>query len=486
MPIFHVFQQLLHFIDRMEAHLMQHAENEPRVYDYIIMGCGISALTAAKHLLAKNAILILESYGVPGGNHQSYVIDGMEFDIGAICFNTTDEQFKHFPELLDSCLPKAVDVRKICTNGSVGQYPFDWKTEASSLTLRERLSCLASLLACRFRKDRQDDARSYARSRIGDFLYQRVGLDLYIKRLFGVDAANIDYDFALKRMQWLSRETSLSFRIGRFVRRQMKKIPSWGETVVRPPGGFGRYYEKALFRLRDQGVEFVLDEKALKIETTAGITAVTTANRTYLAKKLISTIPLDEASGLCGLPETKLPTVTLLSLFVALRGSWLPGCSILYNFHKLGNWKRITVHSDFYPGPGSYDKHCTVEITVPPGMMAPAPADAFAEVEAHLRAMKIIEGEFVLIGSSVLRNAYPIPEKGFKARRDAAIARLAAKDVTCLGRQGKFEYIPHSNVAAKETITTLNKALEPAELPQQREPVVVELRTDLPQLTVPT
>ncbi|WP_426230668.1 NAD(P)-binding protein [Pararhizobium sp. DWP3-4] len=465
---------------------MQHAGNEPRVYDYIILGCGISALTAAKHLLDNNAVLILESYRVPGGNHQSYVIDGMEFDIGAICFNTTDEQFKHFPELLGSCIPKAVEVKKICTNGSVGRYPFDWHAEASSMSLAERISCLVSLVTCRLRKGGQDDARSYAQSRIGDLLYQRVGLDLYIKRLFGIDAAHIDYDFALKRMQWLSRETSLRFRVRRLIRRKMKHIPVWGETVVRPPGGFGCYYEKALSRLRDEGVEFVLDEKALKIETAAGITAVTTSNRTYLAKKLISTIPLDDASKLCGLPETTLPTVTLLSLFVALRGSWLPGCSILYNFHKFGNWKRITVHSDFYPGPGSYDKHCTVEITVPPEMMSPAPADAFADVEAHLRDMNIIEGELVLIGSSELRNAYPIPQKGFKARRDAAIVRLASKEVICLGRQGKFEYIPHSNVAAKETINTLEKALEPVELPQQREPSLVKLRTELPALPVTT
>ena len=465
---------------------MQHAEKEPRVYDYIIMGCGISALTAAKHLLDKNSVLILESYKAPGGNHLSYSIEGMEFDIGAICFNTTDEQFRHFPELLGSCVPKAIEVKKICTNGSVGQYPFDWKTEASSLSFLDRLSCLFSLLRCRFRKGRRDDARSYAQSRIGDLLYQRVGLDLYIKRLFGVDAANIDYDFALKRMQWLSRETSLRFRIARSLRRRLKKIPPWGQTVVRPSGGFGSYYDRAVCRLRDEGVEFVFDEKALKIQSASGVTAVTTTGDTYVAKTLISTIPLDEASGLCGLPETNLPTVTLLSLFVALRGSWLPDCSILYNFHKFGNWKRITVHSDFYPGPGAYDKHCTVEVTVPPGMTAPAPADAFAEVEAHLRAMTIFDGELVLVGSSELRNAYPIPEKGFKTGRDAAIARLAAKDVICLGRQGKFEYIPHSNVAAKETIAILDRALGPAQEAPYREPATGELRTKLTQLAVPT
>jgi hypothetical protein len=75
--------------------------------------------------------------------------------------------------------------------------------------------------------------------------------------------------------------------------------------------------------------------------------------------------------------------------------------------------------------------------------------------------MNIIEGELSLISSSELKNAYPIPEKGFKPRRDAAIARLGSKGVICLGRQGKFEYIPHSNIAAKEAITTLNQAVKP-------------------------
>jgi phytoene dehydrogenase-like protein len=71
---------------------MRSVPEESEVFDYVILGCGISALTAAKHLLPEHSVLLVEAYEEPGGNHRSSTIDGMEFDIGAICFNTTDEQ----------------------------------------------------------------------------------------------------------------------------------------------------------------------------------------------------------------------------------------------------------------------------------------------------------------------------------------------------------------------------------------------------------
>jgi len=441
---------------------MGNAASRFKVYDYIVLGCGISALTAARHLAVEHSVLILDRYKQPGGNHLSHVIDGLEFDIGAICFNTSDEQFRHFPELLALCVPKHVEVKKICTNGSVGKYPFDWEMERSSLSAWAQLSCLLSLLSCRLRRGSRKDAARYAQSRIGNQLYLRAGLDLYIRRLFGVEASEIDYDFAMKRMQWLARETSLRLRLARLLNR-LPMTPLRSQTVVRPPGGFGRYYETALVSLRTLGVDIVLGQAPSAIRTGTDVVAVSTSSRTYEARNIISTIPLDEASALCGLPHPDLPTVTLVSLFVALRGSWLPECSILYNFHSSGNWKRITVHSDFYPTSGVYDHHLTVEITVPPGGKIPAAGDAFAEVETHLRKLNIVRGELVLMGSSELANAYPIPERGFKQRRDAAIASLAARHVICLGRQGKFEYIPHSNIAAKEAIVTLDRVLAPRE-----------------------
>jgi hypothetical protein len=161
---------------------------------------------------------------------------------------------------------------------------------------------------------------------------------------------------------------------------------------------------------------------------------------------------------LCHLPDPDLPAVTLLSLFVSLRGAWMPACSVLYNFHTRGNWKRITLHSDFYQAPGQELRYFTVEITVPPGAAAPVSEAAFGEVVAHLRALKIVEGDLALMGSRLLANAYPVPEKGFKPRRDSIVQALAEKGVLCIGRQGKFEYIPHSNVAAKEAIASLEKA----------------------------
>jgi protoporphyrinogen oxidase len=452
---------------------MRSVPEESEVFDYVILGCGISALTAAKHLLPEHLVLLVEAYEEPGGNHRSSTIDGMEFDIGAICFNTTDEQFKHFPELLAACLPKQIDVKKICPEGYIGTYPFDWQAEIAPLSARGFLSCFFSLLFGRLSGRSQEDAQAFARARIGDKLYRRVGLDLYIARLFGIGAENIDYDFALKRMQWLSRKTSLRFHLRSGLELCLKRTQPAGEMVVRPPGGFAAYYERALDRLKQQGAQVLLNEEPLAIEPVSGLTRVKTTRGTYHARKVISTVPLDTALELCGLPPTNLPAVTLLSLFFGLRGSWGPNCSILYNFHRNGRWKRITMHSDFYPGPGSYDKHGTIEITVPPGQALPIAAEAFAEVEEHLREVSIFDGDLVLLGSSNLLNAYPIPEKGFKLRRDAAVAELASRNVICLGRQGKFEYIPHSNIASKEVIATLDQApAKPRAVhpPPEREP----------------
>lgn len=435
---------------------MERLEPATVIYDYIILGCGISALTAAKRLCDEGkTVLVLEHYPEPGGNHRSYMIEGMEFDIGSIYFNSDDEQFRHFPELLRQCRPMKVPVMKICTTGAVGSYPFDWRIDGGNGGL---LSSAWSLIAGRLHRDRHEDAGAYARSRIGDVLYRRVGLDLYIKRLFGVEASKIDLDFALKRMQWLARETSVRYRLRRLLSRFRTVKRPENHSMVRNPGGFARYYAAAVAVLEGRGVTFLFSQTIAAVETGPQSWRVTTASNEYAGRQLISSIPLSDMSRLCDLPEPDLPTVALLSLFLSLKGRWVPACSVLYNFHRQGYWKRITVHSDFYR-PGSADNcYFTVEITIPSGSLGPSAQQAFADVAAHLRALKIVDGELSLIGSTRLDNAYPVPEKGFKPRRDAQVAALAEKGVLSIGRQGKFEYIPHSNVAAKDVLATLEKA----------------------------
>jgi protoporphyrinogen oxidase len=429
------------------------------IYDYVILGCGVSALTAARRLCEQGrTVLIIEHYEAPGGNHQSHIIDGLEFDIGSIYFNSSDEQFRYFPELLQECRATTVLVKKISTTGAVGNYPFDWQIDGVG-NARELVSAVFSLLIARLRFGRYEDADHYARSRIGDVLYRRVGLDLYIKRLFGAGATQIDVDFALKRMQWLARETSLRYRLRRlFGRARAKKRPV-ARTMVRQPGGFARYYACAVRALEERGVTFRFEDTILALETGGAVCRLQTTSGSYIGTKLISTIPLSEMSRLCHLPDPDLPAVTLLSLFVTLRGTWRPACSVLYNFHTQGNWKRITLHSDFYQAPRQGSCHFTVEVTVPPGAIAPTAEEAFAGVQAHLLALKIVDGELALIGSTQLANAYPVPEKGFKARRDAVVRSFAEKGILCIGRQGKFEYIPHSNIAAKEAVAILERTV---------------------------
>jgi protoporphyrinogen oxidase len=428
-------------------------------YDVAILGCGVSGLVAAS-IAAREGLrtILLDDYPDPGGNHLSRIVDGREFDIGAIYFHAGDSQFRHFPALEQSCRACQIPVLKITPGGAIGPYPFSAGTDLRARGAGFAARALLSGLAGRLRYRHAENAGDYARSRLGAFFYEESGLRFYMERLLGSAPNEVDISFARQRLDWLTSATrprhvmaQIGGQIGaRIARRLRSGAPRARDaaSLVRAPGGFAPYYDRAVQALRRQGVRVVLDAGMAGIAPLGeeGGVALRCAAGTVVARRVVSTIPIDAALGLVGLPPSGLTAVTLLSLFVCADALRREDWCVLYNFTNAGRWKRITAGSRLY-GPVGGREHVTVEIPIVAAEDMPAAEEAFAEFLRDIAGLGIFDGRVELVGHMVLRHAYPRLLKGYRERRDAALAQLEARGVFALGRQGRFDYIPHSSIA---------------------------------------
>lgn len=421
-------------------------------FDVIVLGCGISGLVCARQLAAEGrSVVILDDYRDPGGNHQSVLADGLEFDIGAIFFHEDESHFRVFPELLAATRPGRVAQARINPRSQLTRFGLDIGRDIAPAHL-PRLAVSAAEAAWRRNlgpAPRSADA--YARMLVGSWLYRHVGLDGYLARLFGEDPRTIDARLGEQRLQWLRRRTSPWQQAKRLLGGAGPQARAGGR--VHRPGGFAAYYREATQACAARGVRVVLGAGLRRIARASDRVVVESEGGTFSAGRVISTVPLPIASALAGLDPPALAHVRLLSLHLALDGRMKTGATVIYNFSR-SRWKRATVHSAFYGAPPG--RHAlTVEVPVPPGMTVPAAAELLAEFAAQATLAGALSGDLRLVGETLLDHAYPVLSIGYGAHRDAALSALAAAGVDSIGRQGGFHYYPTAAVSANEAMRYL-------------------------------
>jgi hypothetical protein len=181
-----------------------------------------------------------------------------------------------------------------------------------------------------------------------------------------------------------------------------------------------------------------MDETGLRIDG---------AERTYRARRVISTLPLRQLCALAGIRPPDLAAVTLVTLMVSFLGTKRASGDVVYNLDDRGPWKRITMMSNIY---GRVDGREYMSVECPVEADATASPDAlFAAFVAHVRQLRLLVGDFRLEGSNRLAEAYPVMAMGHESERDRVLAEVAARGIETAGRQGRFEYIPHSSVAVR-------------------------------------
>lgn len=413
-------------------------------FDAIILGAGISGMTAASVVRERGAkrVLLLDEYDHLGGNHVSLDIGPFTYDIGSFIFHDNAPFVRRFPQLRDLYLPFDGQTGRIDFEGRLAQYPFDIRNDLLKVGPLEVGRMFGSLVAGRISCDPTRSAQDFVSYWLGERLARRTGLFSYLERFYGASPALIEGDFARKRMQWVSSNASIRGQVRRLLRR---RGPS-NQAVVRPRGGFVELYDPIKSALGAAGVQLRLGERIRSLEAgTAGGLVIATQSARYAAPAVYSTVPLDVVAGWCRLPPN--PNVryaTLTSLFYSFRGKRSFPHHVLYNFSDTGRWKRLTMHSDCY-GQADGRDYFSVEII---SDAQPDGADLLdADFRAHIRQNGLLHGDLVLEGTRKTTSAYPIYLLGATAAAAEVIASLRALGVLSFGRQGGFDYQPTSHVS---------------------------------------
>jgi protoporphyrinogen oxidase len=315
--------------------------------------------------------------------------------------------------------------------------------------LFEQAASIGSLVKARLSKRDIRSAADFARFHMGSRLYERTGLRTYLDRFYGLSGEEVSLAFAERRMAWLIKYGSARYWLSRGLRaasvRMGKRAPPALKAYARPPEGFERYYGRIGECLTNKGVDIRLSASVRSIDAAEHGHVVHTEAGSFLAGRLISTMPVAMTARWAGLPVAdSLASLNLTTLFCSYAGPSPFDGTVLYNFHPEGIWKRLTMHSAYY---GLVDgrSYFAVECThLAENLSADSLFDDFA---SHVHKLRIFDGDLRLEGSMTLAHAYPVYRHGFEAALRPLINELNSRGIEPLGRQGRFDYIPSSAMA---------------------------------------
>lgn len=429
-------------------------------YGAIILGAGVTGLVSASVLAGQglDRLLVVDSYDHIGGNHIDRHMPPYTFDVGSFIFQDDSPLLAHFPELLDRYHPIRPRWGRLNPQGKVTTYPISIRDDVVAAGPLGLARIALSVAHARLIAPRPANARDFARYWIGDVLLRRSGLASYMRRFYGLEPEQIDLKLAEKRMLWISEQASLGSLLRRMLPR--RPVPARNRQLARPREGFAHLYAPARERLERGGVTFRLGARMERLERCGGAFVLHVDGEAVSADRVISTIPVDMACDLCGLPDAAggLEASKLLSLFFSFDGRRGFDQPILYNFSDEGAWKRLTMYSDIY-GKAAGRDYFTVEVVG--NRVEHDPVLAERDFRDHVGANGLFAGDLKLEGSHLLTEAYPLYRIGAWERAEASIRALRNFGVESFGRQGGFDYQPTARVSTQVAEAALRPAAAP-------------------------
>jgi protoporphyrinogen oxidase len=242
----------------------------------VVIGAGPAGLTAAYALgKAGEPAVVLEASDVVGGISRTVERDGWRFDIGGHRFFTKVPEVEAlWHEILpDEEFLLRPRMSRIYYRGKLFDYPLKAANALGNLGIVEAVRCVLSYLLVRLRPPRdQSNFEGWVAARFGWRLY-RIFFKTYTEKVWGVDATEIQADWAAQRIKNLSLLSAVTNAL--LPKRNQKDIASLIEEFQYPRLGPGQMWERCAEHVERLGGAVLFDAPVTRIERNAdGATAV--------------------------------------------------------------------------------------------------------------------------------------------------------------------------------------------------------------------
>jgi len=225
------------------------------VKDFIVLGAGISGLTAAYELLKKGEkVTILEKDPHVGGLARTVNLNGTPIDYGPHLFHSAHEEIVHYwRNLVGNALVEKEFYAGNYQKGKIFDYPVNRETISSQYTdfeierIENELNCadMSKLASAK-------NYHEYVRVLAGNFLAEKF-FTAYPEKLWGMDTKDLSAKFAPRRIEIRDRRRPFHSGKGRFA------------GIIE--GGCGELAEQLLKKIINLGGKLKLNSEVIAVKS---------------------------------------------------------------------------------------------------------------------------------------------------------------------------------------------------------------------------
>jgi protoporphyrinogen oxidase len=401
----------------------------------VIIGAGVSGLTAAHNLPAGSDYIILEKSSVPGGLATQFRSGDYWFDYGGHYFHFQDkpeiktylERFCRFREFK----------RKSKTFLLNRYIPFPVQFHLSYLPAPVRSKILQEMLE-------HDDDEDYTAANLQEFLLHHFGETLtslffnpFLGKYYNTDLSTLAANMDKGSIPVPDRERVQAGYTGKtFASAGYNPVIYYPAPSLR--SFIQRYAEPVNDRIRYNEEVVAVDSRNKIVQTTAG--------STYRYDRLVTSMPLKRLLEIIT-PRTDLPSPDRLR-----HTSTLLVNAVLKRKRKRFHWVYLAEEKFPFYRAGLYAGHpfpaCYLERNVPPGVPPVFDRDALlADISFTLKELQIIENsaEIRYFDARIIPVSYVVFDTHWHSLVPPALKALEARDIYSIGRFGTWNYSSMAN-----------------------------------------
>lgn len=408
------------------------------MYEYIIIGAGVTGLTLCKKFREAGIsdILVLEADNRVGGLCKTEEIDGHKLDIGGGHFFHTKhpEVFEYIFSLLSEDKFRYYKrISKIELEGTTIDYPVE--SNIWQLPIEQQIHYLISVVRNGESQNKPEpkNYEEWVRWKLGDAICDNYMVP-YNEKLWGVKLNQMDCDW-LHKIPQVNVEEVLKYSLERWA--DVNKFPAHIHFYYPAKGGFQRIVDA----LAEDEKEYVcLNTRVVSLKNQEGHWLV---NNEFEAKHVINTVPWNTLYEVLGEPSE------LADDFAKIKYNRLMVSLYEKDYEHDWHWRYIpdiqkTYHREFYI-------HNFAEDSKENGIYLESNLDRYYQQSLKYDGKLIYEVE--------TDAAYPIPVIGHKEAIRRIMEYYEPKGLFGVGRWGQHQY-QNADVAMFEAMKFVKEKLQ--------------------------